>query len=182
MRRMLRIRTALGLIAVAAIIVPALTSTGAQATSGARTAAACSNESVNGPAGKLTLRFVLHGKVSCNKAHSLMRAYFRHVAKPGYCRNRGTACSFSFPGGWDCALHVVGEHDGAAGCVRESPFATVTVFTVTRRASTAAESSSVTIAGELFGVAATSASDAWAVGSTSGHNALILHWNGNKWT
>jgi hypothetical protein len=36
-------------------------------------------------------------------------------------------------------------------------------------------------AGGLSGVAATSASNAWAVGST-GAGTLILHWNGTKWT
>ena len=153
-----------------------------------RPPAACSNETVNGVAGKLTLRFVLHGKVSCNKAHSLIRAYFRHVAT-GYCRNRGTACSFSFAGGWDCALHVVGEHDGVAGCGHDlAPFATVTVYRVTRRASTAADPSSFTIAG----VAVTSANNAWSVGFSysekrnsrdrSNFKAVILHWNGTKWT
>jgi hypothetical protein len=38
---------------------------------------------------------------------------------------------------------------------------------------------------ELLGVAATSASNAWAVGSTYDHGVtrtLILHWNGTRWT
>jgi hypothetical protein len=122
-------------IVVALALAFALLAASAQATGG-RIAAACSNETVNGGtyAGKLTLRFVLHGKVSCNKAHSLIRAYFRRVAPPsGYCRNRGTACSFSFAGGWDCALHVVGEHDGVAGCGHDlAPFATVTVYRAAR--------------------------------------------------
>ena len=38
----------------------------------------------------------------------------------------------------------------------------------------------------LFGVAATSAADAWAVGSYQNENRtphnLILHWNGTRWT
>lgn len=145
-----------GFIPVGIVVLAlAFTSASAQATGGARIAAGCPNETVNGIAEKVTLRFVLHGKVSCNKAHSLIRAYFRHVAT-GYCQNRGTACSFSFAG-WDCALHVVGEHDGVAGCVRETPFATVTAYGVTRRASAAAEPSSFSIAGGLTGVAATSA-------------------------
>src|SRR5450755_2313331 len=124
-----------GFIPVGIVVLALAFSASAQATGGARIAAGCPNETVNGVAGKVTLRFVLHGKVSCNKAHSLIRAYFRHVAT-GYCQNRGTACSFSFAG-WDCALHVVGEHDGVAGCVRETPFATVTAYGVTRRASAA---------------------------------------------
>jgi hypothetical protein len=44
---------------------------------------------------------------------------------------------------------------------------------------------SFTISGQLKGVAATSASNAWAVGysgSLSSLKALILHWNGTSWT
>ena len=123
-------RARLGLIPVGIVVALALafTSAGAQATGGGRIAAACSNETVTG----VTLRFVLHGS-SCNKAHSLIRAYFRRVATPGYCLNRGTACSSSFAGGWDCATHVAGEHDGVAGCGHYlAPFATFTVYRVTR--------------------------------------------------
>ena len=40
---------------------------------------------------------------------------------------------------------------------------------------------SLTITGQLFGVAATSASNAWAVGTSSG-KTLIVHWNGASWT
>jgi hypothetical protein len=122
-----------GFIPVGIVVALALafTSAGAQATDGGRIAAACSNETVTG----VTLRFVLHG-VSCNKAHSLIRAYFRHVATPGYCTNRGTACISSLAEGWDCALHVVGEHLGVAGCVREAPFATVAVYRAARPSTT----------------------------------------------
>lgn len=137
-----------GFIPVGIVVALALafTSAGAQATGGGRIAAACSNETVTVLELKpvaVTLRFVLHG-VSCNEAHSLIRAYFRHVATPGYCANRGTACSLSFAGGWDCALHVVGEHDGVAGCVREAPFATVTVYRAARP-STACSNETVTV-------------------------------------
>ncbi len=38
-----------------------------------------------------------------------------------------------------------------------------------------------TVNGDLYGVAATSARNAWAVGMTGGGNALILHWNGKSW-
>ncbi len=34
----------------------------------------------------------------------------------------------------------------------------------------------------LYGVAATSARDAWAVGQTWSYKTLILHWNGRAWT
>jgi hypothetical protein len=41
---------------------------------------------------------------------------------------------------------------------------------------------SFTISGELRGVAATSARDAWAVGSSNtSRSGLILHWNGKTW-
>ena len=36
--------------------------------------------------------------------------------------------------------------------------------------------------GNLYGVAAVSASDAWAVGQNGGAGDLILHWNGRTWT
>ena len=128
--------TCVAFAAALATVLPAA----AQATGGGRIAAGCSNETVTA----VTLRFVLHG-VSCNKAHSLIRAYFRHVATPGYCANRGTACSLSFAGGWDCALHVVGEHDGVAGCGHYlAPFATVTVYRAARP-STACSNETVTV-------------------------------------
>jgi hypothetical protein len=38
------------------------------------------------------------------------------------------------------------------------------------------------IAGDLSGVAATSASNAWAVGITGHQKTLIVHWNGTAWT
>lgn len=125
--------TVAALTAVGATVVLALSTAGAWATGGGRIASACSNKTVTVFQPKpvaVTLRFVLHGKVSCYKAHRLMQAYFRR-ATPKYCVNRGTACSIRFPGGWDCARHVAGEHDGVAGCVREAPLATVTVYGVT---------------------------------------------------
>ena len=118
----------------------------------------CSNETVTVLEQKpvaVTLRFVVHG-VSCAKAHSLIRTYFRHQATPGYCLNRGNICAF-VSGGWTCSLPLyTGEGEGDfAACVRENPFAQLKAFTVTRRASTAADPSSLSIAGELTGVAAT---------------------------
>jgi hypothetical protein len=41
---------------------------------------------------------------------------------------------------------------------------------------------SFTVAGYLNGVAATSSSNAWAVGGTPGGKTLILHWNGTRWS
>jgi hypothetical protein len=40
---------------------------------------------------------------------------------------------------------------------------------------------SFTVSGSLDGVAATSTSNAWAVGSTGRAKTLILHWNGTAW-
>ena len=41
---------------------------------------------------------------------------------------------------------------------------------------------SFTINGALSGVAATSAGNAWAVGSDGSGKTLIVHWNGTAWT
>lgn len=92
---------------------------------------ACSNEAVTVLEQKpvaVTLRFVVHG-VTCNKAHSLIRTYFRHQATPGYCRNRGNICAF-VSGGWTCSLPLYAGEGGGdfAACIRENPFAQVKVF------------------------------------------------------
>lgn len=106
----------LALAAAGVIVVLTLTSTGAQATGGGRTAAACSNETVAVVGKPTVLRFVLRG-VSCRKAHSLIRAYFRKASVQS-CRNRGTACILTFPGGWSCSFTFAGEGPGFAGCAR----------------------------------------------------------------
>jgi hypothetical protein len=41
---------------------------------------------------------------------------------------------------------------------------------------------SFSTSGELSGVAAISATNAWAVGSTGTGKTLIVHWNGKTWT
>jgi hypothetical protein len=116
-------------VGIVAALALAFTSAGAQATGGGRIAAACSNETVTAfelpkPIA-VTLRFVLHG-VSCNKAHGLIRTYFRHEATPGYCRNRGNICAF-VSGGYICSLPLYAGEGGGdfAACTRESPPATV---------------------------------------------------------
>lgn len=124
MRPVKQMRTVLGLTTVALIMVLALTSAGAQATGGARIAASCPNETVTVLELKpvaVKLRFVLHD-VSCNKAHSLIRTYFRHEVSPGYCRNRGNICAF-VRGGWTCSLPLYAGEGGGdfAACLRESP-------------------------------------------------------------
>ena len=40
----------------------------------------------------------------------------------------------------------------------------------------------MSVRGQLYGVAAVSASDAWAVGRTHAFRTLIMHWNGTTWT
>jgi len=121
-------------------MVLALASTGAQATGGGRIATACSNETVTVLELKpvaIALRFVLRG-VSCTKAHSLIKTYFRHEATPGYCRNRGNICAF-VSGGWTCSFPLYAGEGGGdfAGCIRENPFAQVKVFKVSSAGATA---------------------------------------------
>jgi hypothetical protein len=178
---MQRMRTGLGLTTVALIIVLALTSTGAQATRGARIASTCSNETVNGGKyveeltlrGELTLRFVLIGSVTCDEAHRLVRAYFGKMAADQQCGKLNSFCDLQFAGGWDCFIIPAAQsQDGAiAGCARTG--AKIRLYKVKRGTSTPA--------GELAGVAATSARNAWAVGVTKTTQPLIAHWNGSRW-
>ena len=172
----------LELLAAAIVVGLALLATSTQAIGDATTAAGCSNQTVDVAthAGNVTLRFVLHG-VSCSKAHTLIRTYFRHQATAGYCVKQGNICAFA-SGGWTCSLPLYAGEGGGdfAGCSR-SPGTWLRVYRVTGRASMASEPSTFTVAGELSGVAAASASDAWAVGSTSRGNALIVHWSGSAW-
>jgi hypothetical protein len=49
------------------------------------------------------------------------------------------------------------------------------------RAAPAASAASLVVAGMFDGVAATSASNAWAVGVTKTTQPLIAHWNGGTW-
>jgi hypothetical protein len=59
--------------------------------------------------------------------------------------------------------------------------ATVPATAAIARAQTAGPASSLTVSGALRGVAATSARNAWAVGSTGSGRPLIVHWNGSTW-
>ena len=43
------------------------------------------------------------------------------------------------------------------------------------------ERAAPTLNGQLFGVAATSASNAWAVGAATSGKTIILHWDGSTW-
>jgi hypothetical protein len=89
----------------------------------ASSAKACSDETVDagGQAGKLRLRFKLIGRVSCAKAHRLVRTYFHKMATGG-CGQLNNFCLLSFPGGWSCSIFSAGESQQAggamAGCAR----------------------------------------------------------------
>jgi hypothetical protein len=94
----------LALVAVGVIVVLALVSTAAQATDRGRIATACSNETVNAGFGNVTVRFVLHGKVSCTEAHRTMRAYARAIAD-GRCTSE-ICTEVVFAGGWTCSATI----------------------------------------------------------------------------
>src|SRR4029079_17114860 len=66
------------LCAMAMIVTPAPAGAGI-APGGLRLATACANQTANfgANARTLTLRFVLHGNVTCREAHRTMRAYAR---------------------------------------------------------------------------------------------------------
>jgi hypothetical protein len=131
----------LGFIPVGIVVALALAllATGAQATGGVRIATACSNETVNGAGfGKqLTLRFVLIGSVSCDKAQRLAGAYFNKMAA-GHCGKLNNICGLQFPGGWVCSIFFSGESQqtgGAiAGCARTG--AKIRLYKATRRTNT----------------------------------------------
>jgi len=120
-------RKRLWLIPVVVIVALALMSTGAGAAGGGRIASACSNQTVNGGkyVGKVTLRFVLIGKVSCTEGHRNIRAFFHHVAV-GPCE--GNICGIDLPGGWTCSWP---QGDGDfAGCFRAATGAKIRVYKV----------------------------------------------------
>jgi len=102
---------------------------GTVANAGGRNATGCPNETVLAFGKPTTLRFVLHG-VSCSQAHAQIRTYFR-TATTQTCRNAGTACALTFPGGWSCSFIFSGEGPGYAGCAN-SQSERFTTFRVTR--------------------------------------------------
>ena len=112
MRPLKQVRAGLGLTAL--IMVLALASTAAQATGGGRIASACSNETVAVFGKPVTLRFVLQG-VSCSKAHSLIRTYFRDATTKS-CRKAGAACILAVGGGWSCSFRFAGVGQEFAEC------------------------------------------------------------------
>src|SRR5450755_1631096 len=164
--------------------------TGAPAMGGGRIATACSNETVNPGFGNVSARFVLHGGVSCTEAHRMMRAYARAIAD-GRCTSE-ICTEVVFAGGWTCSATIPAlqrPNRPIWGCERSG--ASLDVYKATRQSGAPANPASFTIAGELSGVAATSAGNAWVVGSVysqrknspdrSNYKTVILHWNGTKW-
>jgi len=96
------------LCAVAMTVTPAPAGTEV-APGGLRPAAACADQTVNfgANAKPLTLRFVLHGNVTCREAHRTMRAYARALAA-GRCETR-ICTQMRFAGGWTCAAPSAAE-------------------------------------------------------------------------
>src|SRR6266704_2857184 len=91
-------------------------------------------------------------------------------------RRSGLGAVAEFPGGaWVVGEYGLREH-GDGGGVARLLIVRVTGTTVRR----------VPVPGPVYGplgdVAATSAKNAWAVGSTGSARAVILHWNGLRWT
>src|SRR5450755_3204435 len=154
--------------------------TRAPAMGGGRIATACSNETVNPGFGNVSARFVLHGGVSCTEAHRTMRAYARAIAD-GRCTSE-ICTEVVFAGGWTCSATIPAlqrPNRPIWGCERSG--ASFDVYKATRESGAPANPASFNIAGELSGVAATSAGNAWAIGSTGSGKTLIVHWNGTAW-
>jgi hypothetical protein len=74
---------------------------------------------------------VLIGRVSCGKAHRLVRAYYRKMAAGG-CGQANLFCTLSFPGGWTCGQFSFGQSQTAggamAGCARAAPGAKIRLY------------------------------------------------------
>jgi hypothetical protein len=80
-------------------------------------------------------------------------------------------------------LDAVAKFPGGAWAVGNSGGATEHLVLLRLTGMTARRTSTPNVGGgALFDVAATSATNAWAVGQTNGGQSLVLHWNGTKWT
>lgn len=123
-------RAGVGLVVlVVCLALAALGSGGAVSQAATR----CSNQTVDGGrfVGKLTLRVVRLGHVSCAKAHRVVRAYYRKMAA-GECGELNNFCALSFPGGWSCSIFSFGVSQTAggamAGCARGTPKARIRLY------------------------------------------------------
>jgi hypothetical protein len=90
----------LSAVAVAVLML----ATSAVGSSRPSSAPACSTEGVNAGFGAVTVRFVLHGHVSCAEAHRTMRAYAPAIAS-GHCPTE-ICTEVTFPGGWTCSAPI----------------------------------------------------------------------------
>jgi hypothetical protein len=104
--------------AVALVVCVVLVAPGSGGGSVSEAATRCSNLTVDGGrfVGELTLRVVLLGRVSCAKAHRVVRAYYRKI-KAGRCSEGGNFCLLSFPGGWSCSIFSYGVSQTAGGAM-----------------------------------------------------------------
>ncbi len=92
------------------------------ATSAPASAAACSNQTIAVFGKPTRLRFVLHGHVSCTRAHRTVRTYLRR-ATPQRCSSLGNICNLAVGGGWTCSLPgAASEAPLVAGCFRGKAF------------------------------------------------------------
>jgi hypothetical protein len=104
------------LAAICAVVFAAamVAAPGAVATEGAKSRAACSDAGIEG--GKYVKRqsvgVVRLGSVSCHKAHSLVRGFFRHVNSGGC---EGNFCLTDFSGSWTCSFFPITESKEAGG-------------------------------------------------------------------
>jgi hypothetical protein len=110
-------------IATTVMVVLALLTASAASSSGhiapsAVGAGACANERVgNAKYGETYFRFELHGRVSCGKAHALIREYDHKVDMNG-CAGLGTLCGYHMPEGWFCGLPGYANGPFDVGCLR----------------------------------------------------------------
>jgi hypothetical protein len=81
------------------------------ATTAPKVAAGCPDETIGG----VTLRFVLHGNVSCNEAHQTMGAYERAIGA-GRCPRSAACDQVVFAGGWTCSSAGTANRELIAGC------------------------------------------------------------------
>lgn len=90
--------------------------------------ARCSKETIN-IHGKMTVRFVLHGHVTCREARRTMRRYARAIVQ-GRCPTE-ICTQVTFPGGWTCSTAIPtqqGPHRPTWSCDR--PRASFDVYKV----------------------------------------------------
>jgi hypothetical protein len=127
--------------------------------------------------------------VTCAQARAAVKNYVSGHGKFHGPPNGPRAKQYvTLPGGWRCSVLEQGGAACQRGGTRRDPreeigFSQLPVAVA--RATAQARSSdptSFTVAGELRGVAAVSAANAWAIGATGSGKTLILHWNGTAWT